>query len=111
MRKHNEVSQCIALPRCQCLELCVPSNDAKLRKQNVNYHSEPVNLACCIMKKSKTKQNKTKCGSCLKICWWSPTTELYQRILGERTRGYFELCSHVFYLFLLQFYVLIKGVN
>lgn len=53
MRKYNEVTQCIAFSRCQCLELCAPSNDTMLRKWNVKYHFEPVNAACCIMKKKK----------------------------------------------------------
>lgn len=35
------------------MELCAPSNDAMLRKWNVKYHFEPVNVACCIMKKKK----------------------------------------------------------
>lgn len=73
MRRYNEVTQCIAFSRCQYLELCVPSNDAVVRKWNVKDDSEPLNVACCIMEK--------KSGSCSEICWWSFPTELQQRIL------------------------------
>lgn len=87
---------------CQCLELCVSSNDTMLRKWNVKYHFEPINVACCIMKKKKWQ------------LFSDMLVEPYSRIVPKNTENKledFKPCSHLFYLFLLQFYVLIKRVN
>lgn len=101
MRRYNEVTQCIAFSRCQYLELCVPSNDAVVRKWNVKDDSEPLNVACCIMEKWQLFRDML--------------VELSYRIATKNTESDLEdilspaLIS--FYLFLLQFYVLIKRVN
>ena len=74
------------------MELCAPSNDAMLRKWNVKYHFEPVNVACRIMKEKKWQLFRDM------------LVEPYCRIVTKNTEGKLEdILSSAFIFFICFF--------